>query len=65
MLPFLLQVGSIATEKFGSFATLADLLPGLADLLPGLADLLPSLADLLPSGRFATEGNESRGCDRN
>ena len=36
-------------RKFGSFATLADLLPWLADLLPGLADLLPGLADLLPS----------------
>ena len=47
-------------RKFGSFATLADLLPGLLDLLPGLADLLPS--DLF-TGRFATKGNESRWCD--
>ena len=48
-------------RKFGSFAALADLLPGLADLLPGLADLLPS--DLF-TGRFATKGSESRWCDR-
>ena len=48
-------------RKFGSFATLADLLPGLLDLLPGLADLLPS--DLF-TGRFTTKGNESRWCDR-
>ena len=48
-------------RKFGSFASLADLLPGLADLLLSLADLLPS--DLF-TGRFATKGNESRGCDR-
>ena len=27
-------------QKFGSFATLADLLPGLAIMLIGLADLL-------------------------
>ena len=27
-------------QKFGSFAALADLLPGLAILLTGLADLL-------------------------
>ena len=48
-------------RKFGSFASLADLLLGLADLLLSLADLLPS--DLF-TGRFATKGNESRGCDR-
>ena len=34
-------------RKFGSFASLADLLP----------------SDLF-TGRFATKGNESRGCDR-
>ena len=48
LLPLLSQIGRIATEKFGSFATLADLLPWLSDFLPGLADLLLSLADLLP-----------------
>ena len=46
---------------FGSFATSADLLPGLAVLLPNLADLLPTY---LFAGRFATKGNESRGYDR-